>query len=98
MGSIEKSPLLSSKDLDDSIKENDSTENSSKSVFVVGLLAASGWVCFNAVSAICVQVSQFIIINHITALVSCVCPSVCLFYLRTFWEAMRMRKKKQHKA
>ena len=66
MGYVEKSPLVSSHDLDDGIRENNFTEKSSKLQFVVGLLATLGWVCFNAVSAICVQVCEFIIIKRIT--------------------------------
>ena len=61
MESIEKSPLLSSKDLDDPIRENNSTGNPSKYLFVLGLFAALGWVSFSAVSAICVQVSGLVI-------------------------------------
>ena len=62
MESIEKSPLLSSQDLDVPINEdlskdkNLSTDNWQRFVPVLGLLAALAWVCFQSLSAIFVQV------------------------------------------
>ncbi len=67
MGSVEKSPLLSPLDVDETIKDEQlEEENNSpaqnKLRFIVGLFGALGWVTCAAFSAIFVQVRPWSVV------------------------------------